>query len=43
MTDTFRGLGEAFIVGSKCNKLIPFTSSFLSTWSGDADNNFFKN
>jgi hypothetical protein len=42
MTDTFRGLGEAFIVGSKCNKLIPFTSSFLSTWSGDSDNNFFK-
>ena len=30
------GLGQAFVVGSKCNKLIPFTSSYNWTWSGDA-------
>ena len=34
---SYRGLGQAFVVGSKCNKLIPFTSSYNWTWSGDAD------
>jgi hypothetical protein len=36
MTDSsWIGSGLAFVVGSKCNKLIPFTSSVLYTWSGD--------
>jgi len=42
MTDSYTGLGEAFVVGSKCNKLIPFTSSYTWTWSGDQGFDFGK-
>ncbi len=35
MSATFTGSGQALIVSSKCNKLVPFTSSYKYTFGGD--------
>ncbi len=37
---TFTGSGEALILNSKCNKVIPFTSSYKWTNGGDGSNYF---
>ena len=35
---TYTGSGEALILNAKCNKLIPFTSSYTWTLGGDGSN-----
>ena len=40
MSETLMGSGEAFVVNSKCNKVVPFTSSFKWTWSCSSE--FYK-
>lgn len=40
---TYTGSGEALILNAKCNKLIPFTSSYTWTNGGDGSNYFLLN
>jgi hypothetical protein len=40
MSETLMGSGEAFVVNSKCYKVVPFTSSYKWTWSGSSE--FYK-
>jgi hypothetical protein len=35
MSGTFIGSGDALILSDKCNKLVPFTSSYTYTFGGD--------
>ena len=35
MSETYTGSGQALIISSKCNKLVPFTSSYKWTYGGD--------
>jgi hypothetical protein len=42
-SDTYTGSGEALILNSKCNKLIPFTSSYTWTLGGDGSKSFLAN
>jgi hypothetical protein len=37
-SDTYSGSGEAIVLNAKCNKLIPFTSSYKWTNGGDGSN-----
>jgi len=37
---TYTGSGEALILNAKCNKLIPFTSSYTWTNGGNGSNFF---
>ena len=37
---TYTGSGEALILNAKCNKLIPFTSSYTWTLGGNGSNPF---
>ena len=40
---TYTGSGEALVLNAKCNKLIPFTSSYTWTNGGDGSNYFLLN
>ena len=40
---TYTGSGEALILNAKCNKLIPFTSSYTWTNGGNGSNYFLLN
>ncbi len=43
MSSTYRGSGNALIVSSKCNKFVPFTSTYIFDYGGDgSDQNFSK-
>ena len=35
MSETYTGSGQALVISSKCNKLVPFTSSYKWTYGGD--------
>ena len=38
MSGTSTGSGEALIISNKCNKLVPFTSSYKWSLGGDGSN-----
>jgi hypothetical protein len=42
MSGTYTGSGQALVVNSKCNKLVPFTSSYAWTFGGDGSDLFLS-
>ena len=42
MSGTFTGSGKALIVSSKCNKLVPFTSSYKWKYADNGSDNYLS-
>jgi hypothetical protein len=42
MSETYIGTGEALVISNKCNKIVPFTSSYTWTFSNDSNYVLYK-